>query len=70
MAHEPGDFVKVRRRGKTRTSGAQIYINADVLCMALTHAGMDCAQTNLQAKASACKDGKRAKIIIHITKVK
>lgn len=64
MPKPPDEFVKVRRR--SRTGGANVFINADVICKALKNANMDCSATNLKAKASACKDGKRAKIIIQI----
>lgn len=64
MAKPPDEFIKVRRRSKT--GGANIFINADVLCLALKNAGKPCNKPDLKATAYACKDGKRAKIIIEI----
>lgn len=66
MRH-PGEYSKLRRRDKT--SGAHIYLNADALQKALRNAGIPDDTMNLKAKVYDCKDGKRANILIHVTKI-
>lgn len=70
--NQPDVFVKLHRKkgkdGRATENGAFLFINGQTLCKALQQAGIDCLEQNLKAKASACKDGKRAKIIIQILK--
>lgn len=69
MSHAEKEFVKLRRRSKkSKSIGAHVYICGEILCKALVNAGIDCDEKELKAKITACKDGKRAKIIIQILK--
>lgn len=70
---EAEQYQTVTRRGsqfnrKEQVGGGTIYIPSDVLCKALKQAGIPCEGVELKCKSTACKDGKRAKIIIHILK--
>lgn len=65
---EAEEYTKLRRRKdeKGKLTGAHVYISYEVLCKALKHSNIDCDNPNLKCKITACKDGKRAKIILNI----
>lgn len=67
MRLDAEEYINVRRR-KSGTGGAHVYIPETVLCKALLNAGIDCKEVHLKAKAYAAKDGKRAQIMIRISK--
>lgn len=67
MREDAEEFINVRRRTGGK-GGAHLYIPQTVLCKALLNAGIDCNEVHLKAKAFAAKDGKRAQIMVRISK--
>lgn len=67
MRLDAEEYINVRRR-KSGNGGAHLYIPETVLCKALANAGIDCNEVYLKAKAFAAKDGKRAQIMVRISR--
>lgn len=65
LGRTPEKEVKLIRRRKGK-GGARFYINNEVLTKALSLAGMDVNCQELYGIASTMKDGKRAKVVLHI----
>lgn len=63
LGRTPEKEVKLIRNGN---GGARFYINNEILTKALELAGMDTTCKTLYGTASTMKDGKRAKVIVHI----